>query len=195
MLIILFLQNKGFRYVEALVALILLIAGCFLYELVVSHPLWIGALQGLLPVPQIITNPSALYLAIGILGATVMPHNLYLHSNIVQTRNFARNESGKARAIRYATADSTQALFFAFFKSHPIFAAWPRISSEGSSQERCAETSRLSSANRLRHVIAMATHGHGFLADLFLGSVSREVRHQTDIPVLLIRDHRRKKHF
>ena len=114
--IILFLQNKGFRYVEPLVgALIFLIAGCFLYELVVSHPLWIGALRGLLPVPQIIINPSALYLAIGILGATVMPHNLYLHSNIVQTRNFQRNETGKARAIRYATVDSTQALLFALF--------------------------------------------------------------------------------
>jgi manganese transport protein len=114
--IILFLQNKGFRYVEALVgALIFLIASCFLYELVVSHPLWIGALRGLLPVPQIITNPSALYLAIGILGATVMPHNLYLHSSIVQTRNFTRNDSGKVSAIRYAMMDSSLALFFAFF--------------------------------------------------------------------------------
>jgi manganese transport protein len=115
-LIILVLQNRRFRLVEALVGmLILLIAGCFACELVLSHPLWIGALRGLLPTPQIVTNPSALYLAIGILGATVMPHNLYLHSSIVQTRNFARNNPGKASAIRYAAMDSSLALVFAFF--------------------------------------------------------------------------------
>src|SRR4051812_12981161 len=87
--VILFLQNKGFRYVESLVGgLIVLIGACFVYELVVSQPPIFAMLGGLVPSPQIVVNPSALYIAIGILGATVMPHNLYLHSSIVQTRNF-----------------------------------------------------------------------------------------------------------
>ena len=72
-------------------------------------------LHGLLPQPEIVSNPGMLYIAIGILGATVMPHNLYLHSSVVQTRAFERNEAGKALAIRFATIDSTVALFFAFF--------------------------------------------------------------------------------
>jgi manganese transport protein len=71
-------------------------------------------LGGLIPSPQIVYNPNALYIAIGILGATVMPHNLYLHSSIVQTRNFARDDSGKALAIKFASIDSTVSLLFAF---------------------------------------------------------------------------------
>lgn len=114
--IILFLQNKGFRYIESLVAaLIGVIAACFAYELIVSQPSIRGVLGGLLPAPQIVTDPAALYIAIGILGATVMPHNLYLHSSIVQTRAFAPTSAGKAEAIKFATLDSTVALFFAFF--------------------------------------------------------------------------------
>src|SRR5436190_4089726 len=120
-LIVLFLQNKGFRYIECLVAvLIFTIGGCSAYELAVSHPAWLGVLAGLIPAPQIVTNPSALYIAIGILGATVMPHNLYLHSSIVQTRNFERTEHGKTMAIKFATVDSTVALFFAFFNNGAI---------------------------------------------------------------------------
>lgn len=115
-LIILFLQSKGFRYVECLVAaLIFLIGGCFAYEMVVSQPSITGILGGLLPSPGIVTTPGALYIAVGILGATVMPHNLYLHSSIVQTRAFARDDEGKAMAIKFATIDSTVALLFAFF--------------------------------------------------------------------------------
>jgi manganese transport protein len=115
-LLVLFLQSKGFRYIECLVAtLIFLIGACFTYELVVSHPAWLSALEGLVPSPDVVTNPSALYIAIGILGATVMPHNLYLHSSIVQTRNFERNDQGKATAVKFATIDSTVSLFFAFF--------------------------------------------------------------------------------
>jgi manganese transport protein len=112
----LFLQSRGFRYIEALVAgLIAVIGACFVYELTLTH-LPIGAvLVGLAPAPQIVTNPSALYLAIGILGATVMPHNLYLHSSIVQTRAFNRTDKGKAMAIRFASLDSFVALMFAFF--------------------------------------------------------------------------------
>lgn len=115
-LVVLFLQNKGFRYVESLVAgLIFLIGGCFAYELIVSAPVIGDMLVGLIPTGQIITNPGMLYIAIGILGATVMPHNLYLHSSIVQTRAYSRDVIGKKMAIKFATIDSTLALFFAFF--------------------------------------------------------------------------------
>ncbi len=115
-MIVLFLQHKGFRLLEALVAtLILTIGGCFAYELLVSQPQILPILTNLLPRPQIVFNPDMLYIAIGILGATVMPHNLYLHSGIVQTRAFERTPAGKAMAIRYATIDSTGALLLAFF--------------------------------------------------------------------------------
>jgi len=115
-LIVLFLQHKGFRYVEALVAsLIFIIAAAFAYELLLAQPAMSAILSGLVPSPKIITNPSALYIAIGILGATVMPHNLYLHSSIVQTRAIEPTEAGKRRAIRFATIDSTVSLLFAFF--------------------------------------------------------------------------------
>jgi len=113
---ILFLQSRGFRYIEALVAgLIAIIGACFVYELTLTHLPVTAILVGLAPAPQIITNPGALYLAIGILGATVMPHNLYLHSSIVQTRAYNRTDTGKAMAIRFASLDSFVALMFAFF--------------------------------------------------------------------------------
>jgi len=115
-LVVLFLQGKGFRRLEALVAaLIITIGGCFAYELIVSRPSIALVLGGLVPQTQVILDPSKLYIAIGILGATVMPHNLYLHSSIVQTRAFNRDEEGKAMAIKYATIDSTAALLCAFF--------------------------------------------------------------------------------
>jgi len=114
-IIVLFLQHKGFRYVEVLVATVIFVIGaCFAYEMLISQPSISGMLVGLIPSPQIVFNPSALYLAIGILGATVMPHNLYLHSSIVQTRNFERTEEGKRKAIKFATIDSTGALMIAF---------------------------------------------------------------------------------
>ncbi len=115
-MLVLLLQNKGFRYIECLVAgLIFLIGGCFAYEMIASHPVVIEALGGLIPRMQVVTNPAALYIAIGILGATVMPHNLYLHSSIVQTRAFERDVPGKRMAIKFGTIDSTVALLFAFF--------------------------------------------------------------------------------
>ncbi|MBF0489523.1 MAG: Nramp family divalent metal transporter [Candidatus Omnitrophica bacterium] len=115
-ILLLFLQNKGFRLLECLVAgLIVLIGGCFGYEMIIAHPLWPAVFNGLIPKPEIVTNPQMLYIAIGILGATVMPHNLYLHSSIVQTRAYERNDTGKAMAIRFATIDSTAALLCAFF--------------------------------------------------------------------------------
>ena len=115
-LIVLYLQNKGFRYIEALVVgLILVIGISFLYELIVSSPSLSGVFVGFIPNKQIIVNPSMLYIAIGILGATVMPHNLYLHSSIVQTRNYTRSTQGRKMAIKFATIDSTFALMLALF--------------------------------------------------------------------------------
>ncbi len=115
-LLILFLQHRGFRWLESIVgALIAMIGLCFAYEMIVSRPELAGVLGGMVPQPQIVTNRSALYLGIGILGATVMPHNLYLHSSIVMTRDYRRDDQGRASAIRFATVDSTVALFFAFF--------------------------------------------------------------------------------
>ncbi len=115
-IMVLFLQNKGFRHIESLVAgLILLISGCFAYELIVSNPEIAAIFGGLIPTPRIMADPGMLYIAIGILGATVMPHNLYLHSSIVQTRAFTRDDAGKKLAIKFATIDSTVSLLFAFF--------------------------------------------------------------------------------
>lgn len=115
-LAVMYLQNKGFRYIEALViTLIIVIGGCFLAEIIFSHPDAKSVLAGLVPTPEILRDPKMLYVAIGILGATVMPHNLYLHSSIVQTRKYEQTVSGKAEAIRFATLDSTIALSFALF--------------------------------------------------------------------------------
>src|SRR4051794_22451873 len=115
-LIVLYLQHRGFRYVEALViALIVLIAGSFAVELWLSHPGMVGLAAGFVPRLEIVRNPDMLYIAIGILGATVMPHNLYLHSSIVQTRKYAESIESRQEAIRYATIDSSVALMSALF--------------------------------------------------------------------------------
>jgi manganese transport protein len=115
-LIILFFQYKGFRLIESIVAsLIFVILACFGYEIIASHPGLFPILTGLIPTKEIVVNPSMLYIAVGILGATVMPHNLYLHSSIVQTRNYERNDTGKKMAVKFATIDSTVSLLFAFF--------------------------------------------------------------------------------
>ena len=120
-LVVLYFQNKGFRVIESIVAgLIALIFGCFLYEIIASHPDWLALSQGLVPRLEIVTNPKMLYVAIGILGATVMPHNLYLHSSIVQTRAIEQDEVSKRSAIKFATIDSTLALFLAFFVNAAI---------------------------------------------------------------------------
>ena len=109
-LFVLFLQNKGFRYIEALViTLIVIIGGCFAWEIIASHPNLLGIAKGFAPSPQIVTDPGMLYIAIGIL------HNLYLHSSIVQTRRYELNAAGKREAIKFATIDSTVALMFALF--------------------------------------------------------------------------------
>jgi manganese transport protein len=113
-LLVLLLQHYGFRLIEALVVtLILTIAGCFFAEMIFSRPELAAMLDGLVPHAEIIRIPGMLYVAIGIIGATVMPHNL--HSSIVQTRKYEQNAAGKAEAIKFATIDSTTALMFALF--------------------------------------------------------------------------------
>jgi manganese transport protein len=115
-LAVMYLQNRGFRYIEALVVtLILTIGGCFLAEILFSRPSVAGIMGGFVPKFEIIRNPQMLYVAIGILGATVMPHNLYLHSSIVQTRKYEQTSEGKREAIKFATIDSSTALMFALF--------------------------------------------------------------------------------
>ncbi|MGI8788030.1 MAG: Nramp family divalent metal transporter [Pyrinomonadaceae bacterium] len=115
-MLLLFLQNRGFRWLEIIVILLIAtISICFGAEIIFSQPDVAGIINGFIPSPQIITNPTMLYIAIGILGATVMPHNLYLHSSVVQTRNYERTATGKREAIKFATIDSTVALMFALF--------------------------------------------------------------------------------
>lgn len=114
--LILALQHYGFRWLEAfIIALLIIIGLCFGIELYIARPDALGIVKGMVPDAEILRNPEMLYLAIGILGATVMPHNLYLHSSIVQTRRFNTDARGKAEAIKLATIDSSVTLAFAFF--------------------------------------------------------------------------------
>src|SRR6266481_4341408 len=115
-LIVLYMQHKGFRLLEALVVvLIATIAGCFLFEILISKPDAGAVFAGFIPSASILKDPDKLYIAIGILGATVMPHNLYLHSSVVQTRSYEETAAGKREAVKYAFLDSTVALSFALF--------------------------------------------------------------------------------
>ena len=115
-LVVLALQGRGFRLVEAfVVTLIATIAACFAYEIFFAKPLWLEAAHGFIPQLEILRNKEMLYIAIGILGATVMPHNLYLHSSIVQTRAFGLSNPERREALKYAVIDSTVALGFALF--------------------------------------------------------------------------------
>jgi manganese transport protein len=115
-MIVLLLQHRGFRYLEAVViTLIATIGTCFAVELFVARPAVGAVFAGFAPSVEILRNPEMLYVAIGILGATVMPHNLYLHSSIVQTRKYEQSAGGKREAIKFATLDSTFALMFALF--------------------------------------------------------------------------------
>src|SRR5271154_6021213 len=115
-LAVLYLQNKGFRYIESLVfTLIATIGVCFAAELFWVKPSLIGVMLGFVPSADIVKDPQMLYVAVSIVGATVMPHNLYLHSSIVQTRNFERTPDGKREAIKFASIDSATALMFALF--------------------------------------------------------------------------------
>ncbi|MFC5529787.1 Nramp family divalent metal transporter [Cohnella yongneupensis] len=120
-ILVLMLQNKGFRYIEAMViSLIVTIFVCFGIEMFLSKPDVGGIFHGFVPSAEIVRNPEMLYIALGILGATVMPHNLYLHSSIVQTRKYEETALGKRSAIRFATIDSTLALMLALFVNAAI---------------------------------------------------------------------------
>jgi manganese transport protein len=115
-LVVLALQGRGFRLIEAFViTLIASIAGCFAYEIFIARPLWMDAARGFIPHVEVLRNREMLYIAIGILGATVMPHNLYLHSSIVQTRAFGSGFKDKREALRFAYIDSNVALSIALF--------------------------------------------------------------------------------
>lgn len=112
--LILWMQNLGFRWIEAFIVTLLgVIAVCFAIQIALADPEWGAVIRGFAPTTEIVTNPEMLYLALGILGATVMPHNLYLHSGIVQTRRFGNSVAEKREAIKLATIDSTIALMFA----------------------------------------------------------------------------------
>jgi len=112
--LILWLQNLGFRWIEAIIVTLLgVIAVCFAIQIALANPEWGAVIRGFAPTTNIITNPDMLYLAIGIIGATVTPHNLFLHSGVVQTRNFGDSVEEKREAIKLATVDSTAALMFA----------------------------------------------------------------------------------
>jgi manganese transport protein len=112
--LILWMQNLGFRYVEAFIVTLLgVIAVCFGIQIALADPDWGGVIRGFAPTTSVVTNPDMLYLALGILGATVMPHNLYLHSGVVQTRRYGDTIEDKREAIKFATVDSTIALMFA----------------------------------------------------------------------------------
>ena len=120
-LLVLGLQGAGFRRVEAIVlGLVVTIAGCFVVELAMSQPNWFGVAMGFVPSFERLQQPGALYLAIGIVGATVMPHNLYLHSSIVQTRLSARTEAGRREAVRFCTIDAVVSLSLALLVNAAI---------------------------------------------------------------------------
>ena len=112
--LILFLQSKGFRWIEAfIISMLGVIAVSFLLQIILANPDWGGVLRGFAPTTDLVTNSNMLYLALGIIGATVMPHNLYLHSGIVQTRAYGGSPKEKREALTFATIDSTLALMFA----------------------------------------------------------------------------------
>jgi len=113
--LILWLQNKGFRWIEAFViSLLVVITACFAIQIFYAKPEWAEVINGFIPTTDIIKNSNKLFIALGIIGATVMPHNLYLHSGIVQTRAVAKTLSAKREALKFITIDSTIALMFAF---------------------------------------------------------------------------------
>ncbi len=130
--VILWLQNLGFRWIEAFIVTLLgVIAVCFAVQIAMADPEWGAVIKGFAPTTNILTNPDMLYLAIGIIGATVMPHNLYLHSGIVQTRNVGDSVPAKREAIKLATIDSTIALMFALIINAAILISGCRDLQQG----------------------------------------------------------------
>jgi len=140
-LIVLHLQQHSFRYVEALVVLLIAgIAGCFAIELAFTRPDIFGIVSGVVPTTALFRNREMLYVAIGILGATVMPHNLYLHSSIVQTRKYGNDEASRGEAMRFATLDTLVALMSALFINGAILVV-AAATFHGTSYERVADIS------------------------------------------------------
>ena len=120
-LLLLLLQKKGFRLIESLIfVLMMTIFIVFTFEVIIAKPEISALLGGYIPKAEIVTNPEMLFISLGILGATVMPHNLYLHSSIVQTRRFKRDKAGKKEAVKFSILDSTISLFFAFLINSAI---------------------------------------------------------------------------
>jgi manganese transport protein len=159
-LLVLGLQGAGFRRVEAIVlGLVVTIAGCFAVELAMSQPNWFGVAMGFVPSFERLQQPGALYLAIGIVGATVMPHNLYLHTSIVQTRLSARTEAGQREAVRFCTLDAIVSLSLALLVNAAIMVL--AASAFNSSGHR--EVSDIGDAYRLIEPIV----GSAFAATLF----------------------------
>jgi manganese transport protein len=166
-LLILLLQNKGFRYLEAFViALIATIGLCFAAEMLWAQPAIADLLSGLVPRTEVVTNPAMLYIAMGILGATVMPHNLYLHSAIVQVRHMGDEIPDKRETIKYATLDSTVALFFAFLINGAILVL-AAATFHGSGYESVAD---IHDAHRLLSPLLGASLASGVFAIALLAS-------------------------
>lgn len=144
--LLLLLMNKGFRFLEAFViALLIVIAICFAVQIAAAAPPVAAILQGFLPSKEIVTRPEMLYIAIGIIGATVMPHNLYLHSSIVQTRAYERTTKGRREAIKWAVTDSTIALMLALFVNASILI----VAAATFHQSGHTEVAEISDAHRL----------------------------------------------
>src|SRR6185369_4954330 len=140
--LLLLLMNRGFRFLEAFViALLIVIAVCFGIQIAAAAPPVAAMLRGFMPSPEIVTNPEMLYIAIGIIGATVMPHNLYLHSSIVQTRAYERTDKGRRDAIKWATTDSTIALILALFVNASILIV-AAVAFHGTGHQDVAEISQ-----------------------------------------------------
>ena len=166
-MIVLLLQHRGFRYLEAVViTLIVTIGTCFSVELLIAKPAVGAVFAGFAPTIEILRNPQMLYVAIGILGATVMPHNLYLHSSIVQTRQYEQNASGKREAIKFATIDSTFALMFALF----INAAILILAAAAFHRSGHAEVAAIQDAYHLLDGLLGVTFASGLFAIALLAS-------------------------
>ncbi|MGH3054592.1 MAG: Nramp family divalent metal transporter, partial [Gaiellaceae bacterium] len=141
-LVILLLQARSFRYLEFIIfCLCFIIAVCFIAVLVIVNPNWALVARGLVPNPVILTDPGMLFVAIGILGATVMPHNLYLHSSVIQTRKYERSKEGKRLAIKYGTWDSSLSLTLAFFINAAILIMGASVFYYGSNPQEVADIS------------------------------------------------------
>jgi manganese transport protein len=183
-LIILFLQQHRFRLVEAMVVtLICAIAGAFAIELFLSKPSLAGVVTGFVPSPAILRDPAMLFIAIGILGATVMPHNLYLHSSIVQTRKYADSDDSKAEAIRFSTIDSTVALMLALFVNAAILivsaaafhgTAYESVADIGDAYKLLAPMLGTSAASTLFAVALLASGQNSTLTGTLAGQIVME---------------------